>query len=116
MNREEAIYFANSLKNNYTVDLNDMEAFCDMAIKALAQEPVYYPPCIDCNKKMDEIRSAYDNMTIKAFEQEPILDKIRAEIDGLRKDPLISWASSEMIIDTILKIIDKYKAESESEE
>jgi hypothetical protein len=38
MNREEAIYFANSLKNNYTVDLNDMEAFCDMAIKALAQE------------------------------------------------------------------------------
>ena len=39
MTREEAIYFANCLKNNYTVDLNDMEAFCDMAIKALAQEP-----------------------------------------------------------------------------
>ena len=39
MNREEAIYFANCLKNNYTVDLNDMEAFCDMAIKALEQEP-----------------------------------------------------------------------------
>jgi rubrerythrin len=39
MNREEAINFANCLKNNYTVDLNDMEAFCDMAIKALEQEP-----------------------------------------------------------------------------
>lgn len=69
-------------------------------IKALEQEPVYYPPCIDCNKKMDEIRKAYDNMTTKAPEQEPfinkpcvssgvcehdknkVLDKIRAEIKG----------------------------------
>lgn len=32
------------------------------------QEPSYYPPCIDCNKKMDEIRRAYD----KLKEQEPI--------------------------------------------
>jgi len=43
MTREEAIYFANCLKNNYTVDLNDMEAFCDMAIKALEQEPRWIP-------------------------------------------------------------------------
>jgi hypothetical protein len=40
MNREEAIYFANCLKNNYTIDLNDMQAFCDEAIKALEQEPI----------------------------------------------------------------------------
>ena len=53
---------------------SDHEAMM-MAIKALEQEPVYYPPCIDCNKKMDEIRKAYDNMTTKALEQEPILDK-----------------------------------------
>lgn len=50
---------------------------------------------------------------VKALEQESVLDKIRAEIDELRKAPLISWASSEMIIDTILEILDKYKAESE---
>lgn len=36
-------------------------------IKALEQEPTYYPPCIDCNKKMDEIRRAYD----KLKEQKP---------------------------------------------
>ena len=25
-------------------------------------EPIYYPPCIDCNKKMDEIRRTYDKL------------------------------------------------------
>ena len=25
-------------------------------------EPTYYPPCIDCNKKMDEIRRTYDKL------------------------------------------------------
>ena len=39
MTREDAIHFANCLKNNYTIDLNDMQAFCDEAIKALEQEP-----------------------------------------------------------------------------
>jgi hypothetical protein len=39
MTREEAIHFANCLKNNYTIDFNDMEEFCDMVIKALEQEP-----------------------------------------------------------------------------
>lgn len=36
------------------------------------QEPTYYPPCIDCNKKMDEIRRAYD----KLKEQEPCDDAV----------------------------------------
>lgn len=43
MTREEAIHFANCLKENYTIDFNDMEAFCNIAIKALEQEP-----CEDC--------------------------------------------------------------------
>ena len=37
----------------------------DMAISALSEnrgEPIYYPPCIDCNKKMDEIRRTYDKL------------------------------------------------------
>ena len=42
----------------------------DDEYKILKQEPVYYPPCIDCNKKMDEIRNAYDNMITKTLEQE----------------------------------------------
>lgn len=37
MTREEAIHFAVCLKNNWTIDFNDMEDFCDMAIEALSQ-------------------------------------------------------------------------------
>ena len=39
MNREEAIHFAECLKNNWTIDFNDMEEFCDMAIEALKSLP-----------------------------------------------------------------------------
>jgi len=31
------------------------------AIKSLYTEPKFFPPCVDCNKKMEEIRKAYDN-------------------------------------------------------
>ena len=80
MTREDAIHFANCLKNNYTVDLNDMEAFCDMAIKAL--------------------------------EQEPIPDKIRAEIDKIYEREGSSFDCLNAL-DELKEIIDKYKAESE---
>ena len=43
MTREEAITYANCLKNNYTINFDDMTDFCDVAIKALEQEP-----CEDC--------------------------------------------------------------------
>ena len=48
-------------------------------------------------------------MAIKALEQEPILDKIRAEIDNALSDGMIHKK-------TVLGIIDKYKAESEDKE
>ena len=35
MTREEAIHFATCLKNNWTINFDDMEEFCDIAIKAL---------------------------------------------------------------------------------
>ena len=35
MTKEKAIKFANCLKNNYTIDFNDMADFCDTVIKAL---------------------------------------------------------------------------------
>jgi hypothetical protein len=50
---------------------------------------------------------------IKALEQEDILDKIRAEIQGLRN---CSCSCSDGIIDDVEEIIDKYKAESEDKE
>lgn len=48
---------------------------------------------------------------IKALEQEPILDKIRSEIEELN---VLRFSSGERIYkDEVLEIIDKYKAEGE---
>ena len=52
---------------------------------------------------------------IKALEQDPILDKIRAEIAEYKDDKIIHAERNEMI-DIVLDIIDKYKAESETQE
>lgn len=64
MTREEYINFANCLKNNYTIDFDVLPEFCDMAISLSENkgELTYCPPCIDCNKKMDEIRRTYDKL------------------------------------------------------
>ena len=61
------------------------------------------------------------NMAIQTLEQEPILDKIRAEISNI---PLTDtdgnnghwYREPQAIIDDVLQIIDKYKAESEDKE
>ena len=70
----------------------------------------------------DELNEALD-MAIKALEQEPILDKIRAEIMELDYDietigfDLNDMPQTEMIHtvcrEEVLRIIDKHKAESE---
>lgn len=60
----------------------------------------------------------YWDMAIKALEQEPVLDKIKAEIkewywqadkQALAKDPCVVDA----MIDLFIRTIDKYKVESE---
>ena len=55
----------------------------------------------------------YTEIAIQALEQEPILDKINAEIQKLRG---CSCGCSDGIIDNVEDISDKYKAEMESEE
>lgn len=68
MTREEAISIMNviihMLEPQY--DNDRVEEAVDMAIKALEQEPVYFPPCVDCNTKMNEIREAHDKLTRKS--------------------------------------------------
>lgn len=51
--------------------------------------------------------------TIKALEQEPILDKIRAEIEQEYKDETEHHYGQGLR--RAIKIIDKYKAESEGD-
>ena len=53
-------------------------------------------------------------MAIKALEQEPILDKIRAEIEQIKEaEYQIYGKGSWRFVDKCLDVIDKYKAESE---
>ena len=51
------------------------------------------------------------SMAIKALEREPILDKIRAEINSPNRG-----TCDYFIVDRIEEIINKYKAESEDSE
>ena len=58
---------------------------------------------------------------IKALEQESILDKIRADIiarypKNYAGEPELGGCACEFSLNQILQIIDKYKAELESEE
>ena len=76
-----------------------------------AQKTLYF---IAENMKMDKSISeeGYEHFqqAIKALEQEPILDKIYADIQKLRG---CSCSCSDGIIDDVEDILDKYKAESE---
>ena len=65
----------------------------------------------------DNHGSDYDEalkMGIKALKQEPILDKIRREIEDLAYEERVGYMVVDL--DDVLRIIDKYKAESEDKE
>lgn len=75
--------------------------------------------CVVENCTCTECDEAFE-MSIKAIKQESILDKIRAEIkkeiiprDSDQYDHEIKWQNCGLRM--ALKIIDKYKAESEAE-
>ena len=57
------------------------------------------------------------HMAIKALEQEPILDKIRAEImdTGAFEQEVMGYTEFLAGINYCLGVIDKYKAESEAD-
>ena len=69
---------------------------------------------------MGEQKEALD-MAIKALEQEPILDKIRAEIAMYEADCRLQGGTDECekcnsnVFGSIYRIIDKYKTESEDD-
>ena len=71
------------------------------------------------NVLIDEI-SAYD-MAIEALDQESMIDKLRADIiskypKNYAGEPELGGNACEFSLNQILQIIDKYKAEMESEE
>lgn len=78
MTREEAIYFANCLKNNYTIDLNDIQDFCDEAIKALEQESVLDKLKAEIDKIYEREGSSFDCLNA-LDELKEFIDKYKAE-------------------------------------
>lgn len=68
---------------------------------------------------LDDAKSCAIHSAIEELEQEPILDKIRAEIDRARfidKDTRICKNALASGLEVAMQIIDKYKAESEGKE
>ena len=47
----------------------------------MSKEPVFFPPCEDCNKKMDEIRKAYDHRKAQISDTISELENIKTRID-----------------------------------
>jgi hypothetical protein len=68
-------------------------------------------PMSDKDKLLLEVNKAICN-NLKALEQEPILDKIRAEIDKIYNREGNSFDCLNAL-DELKEFIDKYKAESE---
>ena len=65
---------------------------------------------------LNDETQAFCEMAIKALEQEPVLDKIRAEIEQIEINGHIRDVECfNAGVDTALKIIDKYRVESEAE-
>ncbi len=70
---------------------------------------IYTEPRNDMDKTtIDACKGA-----IELLEQEPILDKIRNEIDLETRIQVKHYANTDNVIDAVLDVIDKYKAESE---
>ena len=64
---------------------------------------------------LDDAKSCAIHSVIEDLEQEPILDRIRAEIDKIYEREGISFDCLNAL-DELKEFIDKYKAESEDKE
>lgn len=106
MTKEEAIAYG---KRVIDLGLNDeTQAFCEIAIKALEEEPVIEPL-----ERLAESASKTAKVLERLSEQEQIIDKIRAEIESeMKKDYGYDIATAQGIRTgylSTLSIIDKYR-------
>ena len=131
--KEEAIAQLERISKNLA-SIGETVDYTGFAIKALQQEPVYFPPCVDCNTKMNEIREAYDNLK----KQEPsewqqdhailkahadganeVVDRIkefRGDVSVLREERRTiecHCGCASDVADEVLELIDKLIAEVE---
>ena len=128
MTREEAIKLVKEV-TGMSLDWDDAHYDAlQMAIKALEQQPISETDIILTREEYGElVSSEFDNGYAKGFrealeQEEPILDKIRAEIAMYEADCRLQGGTDECekcnsnVFGSIYRIIDKYKAESEDKE
>ena len=132
MTREEAIavleglsdnpLFSNQHKAAFNIAIHDIKQRHDWDINNLIlinkenYEPLEQEPCDKYIKEIDHLRKYIYKLETQIVEQEPILDKIRAEIEQLRLHKAQFLTNDNKVcIDSqaVLDIINKYKAESE---
>ena len=82
--KEEAIAQLERISKNLA-SIGETVDYTGFAIEAIQQEPVYFPPCVDCNTKMNEIREAYDNLK----KQEPCEDVVSRQ--AVLKEIPVLW-------------------------
>ena len=114
MTREEAILCLKGIKNyarDTFTEQADWQTSLDMAIKALEQEPFINKPCVSSG--------------VCEHDKNNVLDQIRVEIEQLPTSKCAETCriytcrihiSANDFKKNVLKILDKYKAESEDEE
>ena len=140
MTKEEAIKILNTVLFFGKCDClkEEIEECLKMAIKALEQEPREDEVILTRKEYGELVSSEYDHGYEKGYmealeQQEPVLDKIEEEIkdtlyvDSLIFTELIDFKNGKIDADDVieefnrvtrmevLKIIDKYRAESEEE-
>lgn len=114
MTREEIIEGLKLLEDNivhFDELQNDKGEWIDVhellfeVIQTLEQEPTYYPPCQDCNKKMDEIRRIYD----KIKEQESCDNAISCSdmLDAIGHGTTYTSEELQKIITNLLPVTQK---------
>lgn len=67
-------------------NMGEQKEWLKFAIKTMEQGPVYFPSCVDCNTKMNEIREAYDKLKNQdpcedAVSRQAVLDELRTCFD-----------------------------------
>ena len=92
----------------------------EAGIKAQEQEPQTFKWCTDCKEYDQEKHCCHrwskvirDTVEEMKQEQEPILDKIRAEIESLKRFEIRGEVTPLVNVDRVLEIIDKAESEAE---
>lgn len=96
------------------------QLYCDVnnMPSVTPQEPKIIP-IAEIKYDEDKLKELVNNAVLTVTSQEPVIDKIRAEIledCGYSKDYVGAFTYSTIKVETVLQILDKYKVESEDKE